>query len=293
MLKFGVAGYPLAFNKTKGSSDRLKIFPWLHGMDLDALELQMTYGPRTKPEKCKDICQASRDYNITLSVHASYFIVLTSTDKTKLEQSFDTLKRTFDLCGILDARVCVLHPGPYYKKSSKEVLLTLEENLRRFYEEYGEPHCGLFLETAGKKGQLGSVAEILEITSRIPECSPCIDFGHVHARTVGSLRTQSSVLNLCRELQGNLNSGKNSRIHFHYTPINYGPKGEIVHKALGDFVPEAAQLELLGLQETDLPRPGEPYFPRPEPVVEGLGGNGFTATVISETHDSQEEGATV
>jgi deoxyribonuclease IV len=63
----------------------------------------MTFGPRLRKETCIEYRDLSRDHGITLSIHASYFIVFTSDDAAKVARSADTLKRTFELPDLLGA----------------------------------------------------------------------------------------------------------------------------------------------------------------------------------------------
>src|SRR4051812_25782116 len=122
MIKFGVAGYPPAFSNSRFKKNRLKIFEWLKEVGLDAFEAQMTYGPRTLKETCLEIKNISFELGIKVSIHASYFIVFTSNDQKKIEQSIDTLKRTFELANIMNSDVIVLHPGPLYGEEAKEIM---------------------------------------------------------------------------------------------------------------------------------------------------------------------------
>jgi deoxyribonuclease-4 len=274
----------MAYTQTPYKNDRSKIFEWLRGIDLDAFEAQMTYGPKTSVENCKIIKSLSSDLNIKVSVHAAYYIVLTSSEKIKIQRSIETLKKTFDLADIMGADVVVLHPGPYYGKDHKEIYDILEQNLNVFFNDIGQSEIGLFLETAGKKGQLGSVDEILGLSKSIKGCFPCVDFGHVHARTCGGLGCNDDI----DLLFDTLNTAKafDDRIHFHYTPIDYGPQGEITHKSLEDEYPTSPQQSLF---ENSL-KTGI-YHPRYERIVENLKKTDASFTVISETHNSQEKGA--
>jgi deoxyribonuclease-4 len=95
MIRFGVAGYPPAFHRSQYRKDRLDILRWVTGLGLDAFELQMTYGPRMRPENCARMKTLAEETHVTLSVHASYFIVFTSDNANKISQSNDTLKRTY------------------------------------------------------------------------------------------------------------------------------------------------------------------------------------------------------
>jgi deoxyribonuclease-4 len=76
------------------------------------------------------------------------------------------------------------------------------------------------------------------------------------------------------------------RYHLHYTPIHYGPQGEIVHKAINDIYPTNDQLDFFDY--TSFKRY---YHPRYEPIIRSLKKVNANCIVISETHNSQEEGA--
>jgi len=288
MVRFGVAGYPLAFSNSSLKKDRMKIFEWIKSLNLDAFEAQMTYGPKTSVENCKLIKSLSKDFNVTVSVHAAYYIVLTSKEKDKIRRSIETLKKTYELADIMGADVIVLHPGPLYGEDSRIVFDRLSENLELFFNEIGNSHIGLFLETAGKKGQLGSVEEIIKLSNQFNGCFPCFDFGHIHARTGGSLSTPESIDNLFKTFNKYDLFNTKKRIHFHYTPIDYGPKGEITHKAIDDIYPISNQQTLNFFN--DAPKDNL-YHPRFEPIIKNFSQIKSNFTVISETHNSQEIGA--
>lgn len=286
MLRFGVAGYPPAFTRSPNGRSRAAIMEWLARLGLDALELQMTYGPRTKIETCRELRRLASDHGVKLSVHASYFIVLTSSDETKVRRSIDTLKTTCDLASELDADVVVLHPGSIYGDAGRAMDCFIA-NASRFLSEYGSSGPGIFIETAGKLGQLGSVEEIFTMSAALSNIHPCVDFGHVHARTLGTLATHEAVGSLFGTLRDFLKKHTEKRVHFHFTPIHYGSKGEIQHRAINDRVPSQPRDLFSSLKDTD-----DGYFhPRVANVAPWLVGFSTNATVISETHDSQEEGA--
>lgn len=285
--RFWVAGFPLAFTTSTEGKKREKIFPWLKSLWLNALELQMTYGPRSKKETCELYRQLSEEFGIKLSVHAAYYIVLTSSEEAKISQSIDTLKRTFQLSEILWAKEIILHPGPLYGKDESEIKKRFIENTHRCMKEIWNTDIWLFIETAWKVGQLGSIQDILEISSIIPGVHPCIDFWHVHARTLGTLSKIENIHNLEDEIKNFLKNSPEKNIHFHYTPIHYWPRWEIQHRAIDDYYPEEEQINIFWTWDT-----AEKYFhPRPEPIWDLLKNIPREFTVISETHNSQEKGA--
>lgn len=288
-MKFGVAGYPPAFWESPYRRDRARIFQWLSELGLNAFEIQMTYGPRTKEETCIEYRSLAEEFGIRISVHAAYYIVLTSDEPDKIARSTDTLRRTFDLAELLGAETIVLHPGSLYGQASKDIQNRFIENAGKFFEKHGDATADLFIETAGKIGQLGSVDEILSISKELPRVHPCIDFGHVHARTLGTLNEAESVSQLSRRIRAFLDGNPGKRVHFHFTPIHYGQRGEIQHRAVEDVHPELTEAE--DVNAIGVSPAGTPFFPRPEHVAEAIHAHGFNTTLISETRDSQERGA--
>ena len=274
-IRFGVGGFPLAFTDRPESKDRGAVFAWLRSVGLDAIELQMTYGPRMTAEQGRRYRALAIADDIKISIHGSYYIVLASPDPAKVLRSVDTLMRTYVQADILGAREIVLHPGSLYGAPEAEASRRFAENLQRFMAQLGKTDICLMIETAGKVGQMGSVDMILDVAATIKGVGPCIDFGHVHARSLGGLETADAIAQVFARIDEFQRSNPDTPTHFHYTPIHYGPRGEIQHRALSDID---------GVSN-------KPFHPRPEPVAAGLAALSGRFTIISETHNSQEKGA--
>ena len=274
-IRFGVGGFPLAFTERPEAKDRGAVFAWLRSVGLDAIELQMTYGPRMTAEQGRRYRALAIADDIKLSIHGAYYIVLASPDPAKVLRSVDTLLRTYEQADILGAREIVLHPGSLYGAPEADVSRRFAENLQRFMAQLGKTDICLMIETAGKVGQMGSVDMILDVAATIKGVGPCIDFGHVHARSLGGLETADAIAQVFARIDEFQRSNPDTPTHFHYTPIHFGPRGEIQHRALSDID---------GVSN-------KPFHPRPEPVAAGLAALSGRFTIISETHNSQEKGA--
>lgn len=282
---FGVAGYPPNFHNSEYKKDRYNIFEWLNSLGLDLFEAQMTYGPRTKEDNCRKMKELSHLFGITISIHASYFIVFTSDDNEKLKRSADTLIRTFELAELMGAKRIILHPGSLYGLEDAYIKSRFIKNFMSFLKVYTPPSgINIYLETAGKKGQLGSFIDILDMCEELDYCYPCIDFGHVHARGVGALATDSQIKNLFKSMEKYGYKNTSKPIHFHFTTIEYGPKGEIRHRKIDEKI-EYAQPDLFQSLKPEV------YLPDHKKVMFYLKEANIEFNLISETYNSQDEGA--
>jgi len=286
MLRIGVGGYPPAYDKTPFRNNRMRIFEWLRSLDINAFEAMMTYGPRTPIQSCQIMRDLSLEFDIKISVHAAYYIVLTSSEKDKVDRSIDMLKKTFELADYMGSDTVVLHPGSLYKKTPENISEILGNNVSNFFNQTGKTNIGLFLETAGKRAQFGSVEEILSVTNHIHGAYPCIDFGHVHARQTGGLNDENAIDQVFTILDNNGVFTPNNRVHFHYTPIHYGIKGEIQHRKIDDIYSEQDAVTSSNINQT-----GQLYQPRYNRIIENIVTRNISATIVSETHNSQEKGA--
>ena len=71
-IRFGVGGFPLAFTARPEAKDRGAVFAWLRSVGLDAIELQMTYGPRMTAEQGRRYRALAIADDIKISIHGSY-----------------------------------------------------------------------------------------------------------------------------------------------------------------------------------------------------------------------------
>ena len=81
---------------------------------------------------------------------------------------------------------------------------------------------------------------------------PCIDFGHLNARTQGGLRTREDMAALLDLLEDRLGRERGSAFHAHFSKIEYGRGGEVKHLTFRDreYGPEFSPLaELLARRQ--------------------------------------------
>jgi deoxyribonuclease-4 len=87
----------------------------------------------------------------------------------------------------------------------------------------------------GKSAMLGSLEDTLEMSRAIKGVLPCLDFAHLHARPGdGTMNTAREWRALLEAYQAALGKDSLKSLHIHLSGIEYGPKGEKNHLALGE-----------------------------------------------------------
>jgi len=226
MIRLGPAGSPM-----KSTLDGLG---YIKKIGLNAMEVEFTYGVRMRNELAKKIGELAEKLDISLSVHAPYYINLASSDKQKLEAS---KKRILDSCErahYLKASHVVFHAGFYGRLSDKECYKIIKKEIIEMQDIIKENKwkTGLAPETTGKKSQFGSLTELLKLKDEI-KCSICVDFAHLHARN-GSVN-YAFIFDQLAKLK---------HIHSHFSGIEFSDKGERRHLVMqkSDFMPLAREI---------------------------------------------------
>ena len=233
-FQFGTVGSPLATPKKPGGS--VGAIEFSRSLGLDTIELGWVQSVRVTEVTCAAIKQKAEEQNVSLSVHAPYFINLNASE----EEWPKSRKRLMDaaICGNLaGATDIIFHPGSYFGNDPAEVLKVAIPRLQGCVEELrkaGNP-VTLRPETMGKSAMLGSLEDTLEMSRAIEGVQPCVDFAHLHARVGdGTINTYEEWCAVLKVYQKALGKKALKRLHIHLSGIDYGPKGEKNHLALAD-----------------------------------------------------------
>lgn len=95
-------------------------------------------------------------------------------------------------------------------------------------------HIRLCLETMGKINQLGTLEEVLTLCRADEQSLPCIDFGHLNARTHGSLQSSADFAAVFDKIQAVLGAERMRAMHIHFSKIEYSAGGEVRHLTFED-----------------------------------------------------------
>ena len=248
--RFGPAGISDSF-AAQGYKTSLDIPAYTAGMGLDAFEYQCGHGVRLAEDKARQMAALAAEKGIVFSVHAPYYISMSSLDEEKRLGSIRYLLQSAQLCRALGGRRIIFHPGSCGKQSRAAALEKALDTLRRGVEALDEAGYGdmtLCPETLGKIGQLGDLDEVLALCGVDKRIVPCIDFGHLNARTLGGIRSKADYAAILNRMGEALGDERAQKFHVHFSRIEFSAGGEKRHWTFAEtqFGPEPAPLmELL------------------------------------------------
>lgn len=248
--RFGPAGISDSF-AAQGYKTSLDIPAYTAGMGLDAFEYQCGHGVRLAEDKARQMATLAAEKGIVFSVHAPYYISMSSLDEEKRLGSIRYLLQSAQLCRALGGRRIIFHPGSCGKQSRAAALEKALDTLRRGVEALDEAGYGdmtLCPETLGKIGQLGDLDEVLALCGVDERIVPCIDFGHLNARTLGGIRSKADYAAILDRMGEALGDERARKFHVHFSRIEFSAGGEKRHWTFAEtqFGPEPAPLmELL------------------------------------------------
>jgi deoxyribonuclease-4 len=229
-LRFGTAGIPLSVEAKKRSTETGLIR--LDELGLRALEIEFVRGVYLNDEKAVLVRDVAESYNITLSCHAPYYINLNSSDPEKTASSRARILASARAAHFAGATSVVFHPAFYHGMTREQVYLKVRDEvaaLRQEMDEAGYDKVILRPETMGKISQFGDLEETARLSADIPGVLPCVDFGHLHARSAGLNNTYDEFCVILDFLAETLGDRWNSSVHFHVSGMDYGASGEKKH----------------------------------------------------------------
>ncbi|MEG6616557.1 TIM barrel protein [Peptococcaceae bacterium 1198_IL3148] len=249
-IRFGAAGNPDSFYQ-QGNKSSLAMPAWLAAQGLTAYEYQCSRGVRIKEEFAEKLGELARANNIALSIHAPYYINLSSEDPDIIEKTKGHILKSMRAAKWMGATTVVMHPGGGPGKdrmaSYQRAKVALANVLKEAVAE-GLSNIKIAAETMGKINQMGSLDEILDLCTVADNVVPCVDFGHLHAVNQGSLIDKKKFAEVLDKIEAALGSDVLKHLHVHFSPIEFTKAGEKKHHTTleTEFGPNFAPLaELL------------------------------------------------
>ncbi|MBR6740893.1 MAG: TIM barrel protein [Clostridia bacterium] len=268
---FGPAGNEEAF-KAAGYKSTLDTPAYLSEMGLDAYEYQCGRGVNITPETAFKLGEAAREKGIELSLHSPYYISMSGIDPEKRLGSIRYILESARAVSMMGGKRIVVHTGSVAKGVSREEALALaSDTLSRALAALDDEKLDVTvcMETMGKINQLGTLDEVLSLCRVDERVLPCVDFGHLNARTHGSISGLCDYEQMYDRIADQIGSFRAANMHVHFSKIEYSAGGEVRHLTFED----------------------ETFGPNFEPFAEMLAKKGATPTVICESAGTQARDA--
>jgi deoxyribonuclease-4 len=265
---FGTAGSPEAFyaDGLKASAD---IPGWLNKKGLDAYEYSAGRGVRLGGETAALLGAAAKEYQIMLSLHAPYFINLATVDNEQQAKNLNYIIASINAAAFMEADRVVFHAGGQGKQERAKAFEQTKKGLYGVLEELSRQSLGkirILPETMGKKGQIGTLEEVVQLCLLQPELvRPAVDFGHLHAVTGGGYTAKKEYAAAFDYIGEKLGQAVLQDVHVHFSRIEFTGAGEKRHWTFAD-----------------------PYGPPFEPFIEAVLDYRLTPRVICESAGTQD-----
>ena len=157
------------------------------------------------------------------------------------------------------------------RREAQDIALKSLKEVLNACDDAGFSHMTLCPETMGKINQLGDLDEVLELCTVDERLVPCVDFGHLYARSLGELNGPEACEKMLDRMREVLGEDRASRFHSHFSHIQFTPNGgEKCHRTFAD---------------------DDGYGPEWEPLAAEVARRGWSPTFICESAGTQAEDA--
>lgn len=268
MISFGPGGNSISWGNRKFPAD---LPQYLKELGLNGYEVECGRGVRIS-EAAKALPKLAEENGICVTLHAPYFISLSSVEEEKRQNSVNYILESARAAKEVGATKIVVHSGSCSKMSRAEAVYLAKQTLKnaqKALDDKGLSDIILCPETMGKINQLGTLEEVLELCGVDERFLPTVDFGHLNARTLGGIKSREDYAKMLDLIENELGHERLKRMHIHFSKIMYTAGGEKKHLTFAD----------------------EQYGPQYEPLLEELHKRGLEPSIICESDGTQAEDA--
>ena len=245
---------------------------YLAAKGLTAFEYQCGHGVRVGETAAAALGEKAKEHAVAVSLHAPYYISLSSEEEEKRTGSLGYILSAARAVSWMGGERIVVHSGSVGKRNRADTLALAVDTLARaqkLLDEENLSHVRICPETMGKLGQLGDLDEVLALCGVDERFIPCIDFGHLYARSKGLVNNYEQMAAVLDALENKLGSERAKNFHAHFSRIEYSSKGEARHLTFED----------------------QEYGPDFDPLARLLVERGLAPTIICESRGTQIDDA--
>ena len=229
-LLFGTAGIPI---RTKGMGI-IEGIRSVREMGLGALELEFVRQINIRKENAPEVRKIVHENNIVLTCHGPYWINLNAKQKQKMHASMNYVLNSARITHMCGGWSICFHAAYYMGMEKPQTYENVKNSLKSIVTVLKNEGVKIWIrpEYGGKTSQFGDIGELVKISQDVEMVMPCIDFGHVYARSLGTLNNYEKFSGILGEVEKGLGREALENMHIHMAGVTYGKTGERFHTNL-------------------------------------------------------------
>jgi len=176
-----------------------------------------------------------RDSDIVLSVHAPIAGFMGHAERgKKLNMAVGMLDHSAGIAVASGAELVVFHPGFLLGRTREEAIDAVCEQLGELRERLEKKGRAVpfGIEVMGRVRELGSLEDVIEISSRVVWVRPVLDFAHMHATSDGAFTSVEPFAEALEQADSVLEPG--APFHIHFSDIQFANRNETKHLPYGE-----------------------------------------------------------
>jgi deoxyribonuclease IV len=226
-LRFGPSGLPVgAFDEAASA---------LAAGGYRAVEIGFAGGFWLDYEAAPLLGEALHAHDVVLSVHAplAAFLGHVAREK-KFKMALGMLDHTAGLAKAAGAEVIVFHPGFLLGRERANAIADVVDQLAdlRARLESKDRLVPFGIEVMGRVRELGTLDDVLAISSQVDFVRPVLDFAHMHATSDGAYTDSSLFAEALEAADDSMRDGE--PFHIHFSDIAYANRNETKHLPYGE-----------------------------------------------------------
>lgn len=268
-ISFGPGGNSLSWGKKKFPQE---LPEYLRSMGLNGYEIECGLGVRISAATVEKLPLLAKEHGINVTLHAPYFISLSSVEEETRLKSVDYILQSAQAAKQVGAQKIVVHSGSCSKISREEATALAADTLKKAQTALDEADLSDIIicpETMGKINQLGTLEEVVQLCGVDERFLPCVDFGHLNARTLGGIKVKEDYVKILDYIEHKLGHDRLSHMHIHFSRIEFTTGGEKRHVTFAD----------------------KQWGPDYQPLMEELHRRKLAPSIICESDGTQAEDA--
>jgi len=226
-LIFGTAGIPIKTNPRNYKN----AFQDLVEMELGGMEVEFVRGVNMNVQTQQEVKELSFKLGLTITAHGPYYINLNALEQEKIDASIKRILDTARVAHSFGGYSITFHAAFYLGMDKEAVYTKVKNKFEHIIETLKSENIKIWIrpETTGKSSQWGDLDEIIRLSKDVEMVLPCVDFSHIHARSVGKYNTYDEFCEILEKIGTQIGEHALQNFHAHIAGIEYGQKGEKNH----------------------------------------------------------------